>query len=261
MFCWAAPLLVVGLAACAGCGGTGTGDGSTVASSCSDSGFTDAVSPRLAALASATLRVDAGHGDTKILGAAAPGLLSAANSVHVAAKGNKPCRPGLVKARAQLLAATSRLSGAGRALELLGAAASKGTDYSGFQRQFPDDWFAGTPNFQHALASLRVAGVPGLVSATDGKGVFTEAGCATCHTLAAAGATGTAGPNLDVDKPSKSTVGLTVTNGQGVMLSFQGTLSAAQIRAVAAFVNQNSGKYRTRPLPPSQGAEIRARDL
>ena len=59
-----------------------------------------------------------------------------------------------------------------------------------------------------------------MVSATDGKGIFTEAGCAMCHTLAAAGATGTAGPNLD----------------------YANSLSAAQIRAVAEFVSQNAGK-------------------
>ena len=33
--------------------------------------------------------------------------------------------------------------------------------------------------------------------AADGKAIFTESGCAACHTLADAGATGTIGPNLD----------------------------------------------------------------
>jgi mono/diheme cytochrome c family protein len=33
--------------------------------------------------------------------------------------------------------------------------------------------------------------------ATAGKAVFTSAGCASCHTLSQAGATGTVGPNLD----------------------------------------------------------------
>ena len=37
---------------------------------------------------------------------------------------------------------------------------------------------------------------------TDGKAIFKGAGCAGCHTLAAAGATGTIGPNLDQLKPS-----------------------------------------------------------
>jgi mono/diheme cytochrome c family protein len=34
-------------------------------------------------------------------------------------------------------------------------------------------------------------------TSTAGKSIFTSAGCAGCHTLAAAGATGTIGPNLD----------------------------------------------------------------
>src|SRR6478752_968005 len=37
--------------------------------------------------------------------------------------------------------------------------------------------------------------------ATAGKAVFTSAGCAGCHTLKAAGATGAVGPNLDQLKP------------------------------------------------------------
>jgi mono/diheme cytochrome c family protein len=90
--------------------------------------------------------------------------------------------------------------------------------------------------------SLRAAGVRGLVSATDGKSIFTEAGCATCHTLAAARASGTVGPNLDEAKPLKSDVVSAVTDGSGVMVSFKGTLSAAQIRAVAEFVSKNTSK-------------------
>src|ERR1700755_2664425 len=36
----------------------------------------------------------------------------------------------------------------------------------------------------------------------NGKSVFASAGCGSCHTLAAAKATGTVGPNLDDLKPS-----------------------------------------------------------
>ena len=42
---------------------------------------------------------------------------------------------------------------------------------------------------------------------TDGAAIFKGAGCAGCHTLAAAGATGTTGPNLDQLKPSTAVVG------------------------------------------------------
>ena len=76
----------------------------------------------------------------------------------------------------------------------------------------------------------------------DGKAIFASAGCATCHTLAAAGATGTVGPNLDQVKPSVDLVIERVTNGKGVMPSFKGQLTAAEIHAVAEFVSTSSGK-------------------
>jgi mono/diheme cytochrome c family protein len=76
----------------------------------------------------------------------------------------------------------------------------------------------------------------------DGKAIFASAGCATCHTLAAAGATGTVGPNLDQAKPSVDTAIERITQGKGVMPSFKGQLSAAEIRAVAEFVSNSSRK-------------------
>jgi mono/diheme cytochrome c family protein len=77
---------------------------------------------------------------------------------------------------------------------------------------------------------------------TDGKTIFATAGCTGCHTLAAAGSTGTVGPNLDQAKPSKALVIDRVTNGQGGMPSFKGQLSEAQIEAVADYVSSNAGK-------------------
>ena len=76
----------------------------------------------------------------------------------------------------------------------------------------------------------------------DGKAVFASAGCAGCHTLKAAGATGNVGPNLDQLKPAEATVVHQVENGGGAMPAFKGQLSQAQIDAVAAFVSQNAGK-------------------
>ena len=38
-------------------------------------------------------------------------------------------------------------------------------------------------------------------SSTSGKQVFADAACGSCHTLDAAGSTGTIGPNLDTLKP------------------------------------------------------------
>jgi len=78
--------------------------------------------------------------------------------------------------------------------------------------------------------------------AAAGKAVFESAGCVSCHTLKAANATGTVGPNLDEKKPPASLVVDRVTNGKGVMPSFKGQLSAKQIQDVAAFVSTSAGK-------------------
>jgi mono/diheme cytochrome c family protein len=71
---------------------------------------------------------------------------------------------------------------------------------------------------------------------TAGKAVFTSAGCGGCHTLKAAGSTGTVGPNLDQLKPSFEAVQRQVETGGGPMPSFKDALSAKQIQDVAAFV-------------------------
>ena len=73
-------------------------------------------------------------------------------------------------------------------------------------------------------------------SSQEGLKVFTSAGCGSCHTLAAAHATGDVGPNLDDLKPSEAEVVSQVTSGGGAMPSFAGKLSKAQIEAVAKFV-------------------------
>jgi mono/diheme cytochrome c family protein len=77
--------------------------------------------------------------------------------------------------------------------------------------------------------------------ATAGKAVFTSAGCSGCHTLKAAGATGTVGPNLDQLKPSFAVVQHQVINGGGAMPAFKGQLSTKQIADVSAFVSQSAG--------------------
>ena len=77
---------------------------------------------------------------------------------------------------------------------------------------------------------------------TDGAAIFKGAGCAGCHTLSAAGATGTVGPNLDQLKPSTAAVVTQVTNGGGVMPAFKGKLTPAQINAVAQYVSSSAGK-------------------
>ena len=65
---------------------------------------------------------------------------------------------------------------------------------------------------------------------------------ATCHTLAAAEATGQVGPNLDELKPSEKTVQTQVETGGDKMPSFKGKLSPAEIKSVATFVSKSAGK-------------------
>jgi mono/diheme cytochrome c family protein len=74
-----------------------------------------------------------------------------------------------------------------------------------------------------------------------GKAVFT-ANCGGCHTLKDAGTSGAVGPVLDDAKPSYDKVIERVTNGQGVMPSFKGTLSDTDIQNVAAYVSSVAGK-------------------
>jgi cbb3-type cytochrome c oxidase subunit III len=76
---------------------------------------------------------------------------------------------------------------------------------------------------------------------TDGKTIFSSE-CASCHTLKAASATGTVGPNLDQLKPSESVVEHQVEVGGGVMPAFKGKLTDEQIAAVAKFVSSSAGK-------------------
>jgi mono/diheme cytochrome c family protein len=77
--------------------------------------------------------------------------------------------------------------------------------------------------------------------ATAGKGVFTSAGCVSCHTLKDAGATGSVGPNLDDVKPPYPLVIDRVAHGKGVMPSFSGKLSETEIQNVAKYVSTVAG--------------------
>jgi cytochrome c553 len=82
----------------------------------------------------------------------------------------------------------------------------------------------------------------GTGDAAAGKEVFLgTAGCGSCHTLSDAGTSGTVGPNLDDAQPSFDLVVDRVTNGQGAMPPFAGTLTEQQINDVAAYVSSVAG--------------------
>jgi cbb3-type cytochrome c oxidase subunit III len=82
----------------------------------------------------------------------------------------------------------------------------------------------------------------GKISAADGKTIFGQAGCGSCHTLKDAGSNGTIGPNLDQLKPPEARIVTQVTNGGAVMPAFKGRLTPAQIQAVSKYVASVAGK-------------------
>ena len=63
-----------------------------------------------------------------------------------------------------------------------------------------------------------------------------KAQCGVCHTLQAAESKGQIGPNLDQLKPQISQIIFAVTNGIGVMQSWEGILTYEEIEAVAYYV-------------------------
>ena len=87
----------------------------------------------------------------------------------------------------------------------------------------------------------QTAPAEGTGDAAAGAEVFESAGCGNCHTLAAAHASGSVGPDLDDVQPSFETVVRQVTNGGGGMPAFEGDLTEKEIQDVAAFVSENAG--------------------
>ena len=98
------------------------------------------------------------------------------------------------------------------------------------------------------LAVLPAAGCGGADAPPDpatvnaGRQVFATSGCATCHTLAAAGARGTIGPSLDQRVPSRDEVARRVQAGGSGMPSFSERLGESEIDAVAAYVAAVAGQ-------------------
>ena len=102
------------------------------------------------------------------------------------------------------------------------------------------------------LAALLVAFVAGCggssedsnnapAASSGGEKLFTD-NCSSCHTLAAAGASGKVGPNLDQLRPGPDLVTSQVNTGGGAMPSFKGKLTDDQIKQIADYVSANAGK-------------------
>ena len=74
--------------------------------------------------------------------------------------------------------------------------------------------------------------------AVDGKAVFADT-CGGCHTLSAAGTSGTTGPNLDEVSLDAGAIEGIVRDGRGGMPVLGDQLSDDEIAAVAEFVASN----------------------
>lgn len=86
--------------------------------------------------------------------------------------------------------------------------------------------------------------IPLAASASQGQDpgleVFIAQGCGGCHAMAAAGASGTIGPDLDDLAPDAERVRAAVANGIGAMPAFP-DLSEDQLAAVSAYVAEATG--------------------
>jgi sulfur oxidation c-type cytochrome SoxX len=94
----------------------------------------------------------------------------------------------------------------------------------------------------------------GLAGATTGEQIFTAAGCAACHTLGKAGASGNIGPNLDelaaqagnrTDAPAEEYTTQAILDPDafvaegfqpGVMPSYEGRLSEEQVQMLVEYL-------------------------
>jgi outer membrane protein assembly factor BamB len=92
-----------------------------------------------------------------------------------------------------------------------------------------------------SLTPTTAPGGSGSGGPASGGAVFAQ-NCSSCHTLAAAGAHGNVGPDLDQLKPATAVVQRQVTNGGGGMPAFGGRLTPAQITAVAKYVSSVAGR-------------------
>lgn len=91
-----------------------------------------------------------------------------------------------------------------------------------------------TPTSEKAAGASPYAG-GGSSAAPDGKALFTD-NCGSCHTLSAAGTSGTVGPNLDEVDLDAVVIEDVIREGSGTMPSFEGELTDDEITAIAEFV-------------------------
>lgn len=108
------------------------------------------------------------------------------------------------------------------------------------------------------LAAIKASAPSSTPAATGPTGaqIWTAAGCGACHTLAASGSNGASGPDLDQARPASSLIANQVRTGGAGMPSYAGSLSGAQLNALADYVAAASRG--TAAPAPSGSASIAA---
>ncbi len=99
-----------------------------------------------------------------------------------------------------------------------------------------------SPAFADVIGGARASDLS--EEALIGRRVFmqiAQPSCTSCHTLREAGATAVVGPDLDRLQPDRERVIGAVTHGVGVMPAMGGTLSEAEIRALAQYLLEATG--------------------
>jgi mono/diheme cytochrome c family protein len=121
----------------------------------------------------------------------------------------------------------------------------------------PPDLVTGSDAEDVAAYVASVAGVPGIgppqVPGPPGAQVFADNGCGSCHTLKAAGATGTVGPVLDDVLPGQSATKIEqdITDPNAVIApgfppnvmpqNYQSTIDSADLNALVEYLVQCAG--------------------
>jgi mono/diheme cytochrome c family protein len=121
----------------------------------------------------------------------------------------------------------------------------------------PADLVSGQDNLDVSAYVASVAGVPGIEppippDAPPGAQVFLAEGCSSCHTLAAASATGAVGPNLDDSLPGQSPqyieesildpdAEIAQGFGPGIMPAYQ-DLDPQSLQDLVDFLEQSAGE-------------------
>jgi mono/diheme cytochrome c family protein len=70
--------------------------------------------------------------------------------------------------------------------------------------------------------------------------LFDSSGCAGCHTLAVADASGAVGPNLDTTSLTAEQIDAQIRSGGGAMPPYEGQLSDAEISSLAELISTSN---------------------